>query len=57
MDKAFKLGRRFEDGVGQNGVFTGALLEALENPGRRFDGIFNEAASLVEQRTSRQQVL
>lgn len=39
------------DGDGRNGTFTGAFLEALDDPARRVDDIHYEAAALVRART------
>ncbi len=49
-------GQTSSDGEGRNGLFTGALLEALERPDRRIDDIMYEVSFSVRNATQGRQV-
>lgn len=49
-------GQTSSDGEGRNGLFTGALLEALERPTRRIDDIMYEVSFAVRSATDGRQV-
>ena len=49
-------GQTSSDGEGRNGLFTGALLEALERPNRRIDDIMYEVSFAVRSATQGRQV-
>lgn len=49
-------GQTSSDGEGRNGLFTGALLQALERPTRRIDDIMYEVSFAVRNATQGRQV-
>lgn len=49
-------GQTSSDGDGRNGLFTGALLQALERPSRRIDDIMYEVSFAVRNATQGRQV-
>lgn len=49
-------GQTSSDGDGRNGLFTGALLQALERPTRRIDDIMYEVSFAVRNATQGRQV-
>lgn len=49
-------GQTSSDGEGRNGLFTGALLEALDRPARRIDDIMYEVSFAVRSATQGRQV-
>lgn len=49
-------GQTSSDGEGRNGLFTGALLEALSRPDRRIDDIMYEVSFSVRSATAGRQV-
>jgi uncharacterized caspase-like protein len=44
-----------EDGDGENGIYTQALLESLDTPGLNEDQLFKKVGALVQQRTGGRQ--
>ncbi len=49
-------GKKAEDGGGENGVYTAALIEKMKTPGERIVDIFNSVRKMVRKQTGGLQV-